>query len=73
MSSNGVVIVAAGSGKRMKMSTPKQFVLVSKKPVLVHSIEKFLAFDQEIEIVLVLSKDFLPTWEKVKNEYLPNV
>lgn len=68
---NGVVIVAAGKGLRMKTSLPKQFLLVRDKPILVHSIEKFLAFDPEIEVVLVLGKDDHDKWNQIKEKFLP--
>jgi len=36
------IIVAGGSGSRMKSVTPKQFALLAGKPVLLYSIEAFL-------------------------------
>jgi 2-C-methyl-D-erythritol 4-phosphate cytidylyltransferase len=38
----GVVILAGGTGSRMKASLPKQFLLLDRKPILHHSIELFL-------------------------------
>lgn len=73
MSSNGVVMVAAGKGQRMLRSTPKQFIPVAGKPILIHSIEKFLSFDPDIEIVLVLNQDFVSLWEDIHQEYLPDI
>lgn len=73
MSRNGVVIVAAGKGKRMNQPMPKQFIEVAGKPILVHSIEKFLAFDPTIEIVVVLNPDYLDIWKGIKKRYLPDV
>ncbi len=70
---NGVVIVAAGKGKRMNMSTPKQFMSVSGKPVIVHTIEKFLAFDKNIEMVVVLNKEHLTIWDEMKTTFFPEV
>lgn len=37
----GVVILAAGIGKRMNSTTPKQFLELLKKPILIHSLEVF--------------------------------
>ncbi len=73
MSGNGVVIVAAGRGQRMKTSLPKQFLHIAGKPVLVHSIEKFLSFDPDIEIVLVLNDTDRAEWQKISQEFLSEV
>ncbi|ADB37225.1 2-C-methyl-D-erythritol 4-phosphate cytidylyltransferase [Spirosoma linguale] len=37
------IIVAGGSGSRMKSDVPKQFLLLNGKPILQHTIEQFLA------------------------------
>jgi 2-C-methyl-D-erythritol 4-phosphate cytidylyltransferase len=48
------VIVAGGQGVRMGADRPKQFLEIAGKPILRHTIERFLAFDPQVEIVLVL-------------------
>ena len=53
------VIVAAGSGTRMGISTPKQFLLIHDKPLLWHSIEAFFDACPDITIILVLAADQL--------------
>ncbi len=52
------VIVAGGSGSRMKTTTPKQFLLLKGRPVLFHTIEVFLKAFSDLEIILVLPQDF---------------
>jgi 2-C-methyl-D-erythritol 4-phosphate cytidylyltransferase/2-C-methyl-D-erythritol 2,4-cyclodiphosphate synthase len=37
------LIVAAGSGERAGLGSPKQFVRVAGKPVLRHAVERLLA------------------------------
>ncbi|GAB3042911.1 2-C-methyl-D-erythritol 4-phosphate cytidylyltransferase [Spirosoma pulveris] len=37
------IIVAGGSGSRMKSEVPKQFLLLNGKPILQHTIEQFLS------------------------------
>lgn len=64
-----VVIVAGGSGKRMGAEIPKQFLILNDKPVLLHTIEKFYRFSNEIEIVLVLPKSQFDYWNKLAQEY----
>ena len=38
-----VIIVAGGSGQRMKSILPKQFIDLAGKPILMHTIHKFYA------------------------------
>jgi 2-C-methyl-D-erythritol 4-phosphate cytidylyltransferase len=64
-----VVIVAGGSGSRMGSDTPKQFMELSQKPILIHTINKFYRFDKNIEIVLVLPEDQIKHWETICTEH----
>ena len=48
------VIVAGGSGSRMKSSIPKQFLPINGKPVLSYTIETFLSAFDDLQIILVL-------------------
>lgn len=68
-----VIIVAAGKGKRMNVSTPKQFITLKDRPILVHTIQKFLSFDPTIKIYLVLNPDYIDFWLEVSRNFLsPN-
>jgi 2-C-methyl-D-erythritol 4-phosphate cytidylyltransferase len=58
-----VIIVAGGSGKRMGTEIPKQFLELSGKPVLMHTIQVFHNFDPEGKIILVLPKDQQQFWK----------
>jgi 2-C-methyl-D-erythritol 4-phosphate cytidylyltransferase len=51
------IIVAAGSGSRFNSETPKQFLEINGKPVVVHAIERFEAAPSVDAIILVLAKD----------------
>ncbi len=53
------VIVAGGAGKRMGAGLPKQFLLLNGKPLLYYSIDAFLQAIDDVEIILVLHKDFI--------------
>ena len=48
------VIVAGGMGVRMGADRPKQFLEIGGKPILRHTVERFLAFDPAMEIILVM-------------------
>lgn len=51
------IIVAAGSGSRFNSDTPKQFLEINGKPVIVHTIERFQSAPSVDSIVLVLASD----------------
>ncbi|HXB40850.1 MAG TPA: 2-C-methyl-D-erythritol 4-phosphate cytidylyltransferase [Bacteroidia bacterium] len=71
---NTVIIVAGGSGSRMKSETPKQFALLNSKPVIVHTIEKFLQFDSSLQIIVALRTDYALEFETIqKNFKLPGL
>lgn len=59
-------ILAGGSGSRMEGSKlPKQFLKIGDKPVLVHTVEAFLASGLVDRIVIALPKDWLDYGEQV--------
>ncbi|MEK6479201.1 2-C-methyl-D-erythritol 4-phosphate cytidylyltransferase [Catalinimonas sp. 4WD22] len=63
------VIVAGGSGSRMGLSTPKQFIMLHDKPILMHTINTFYQYDQQIHIVLVLPKQEISRWQQLCDEF----
>ena len=63
------LIVAGGSGSRMQSATPKQFLPVGGKPVLLHTLEAFHTYDPSISIVLVLPASQRDRWRELKEEY----
>jgi 2-C-methyl-D-erythritol 4-phosphate cytidylyltransferase len=63
MTKKYAIIVAGGSGSRMKASVPKQFLPLGNKPILVHTIEKFLQI-RDLSIILALPADAIAYWQK---------
>jgi 2-C-methyl-D-erythritol 4-phosphate cytidylyltransferase len=63
------VIVAGGSGQRMGVTLPKQFLLLRDKPLLCYSIEAFLDSFDDISIVLVLPKDHIHRGEEIIHQH----
>lgn len=57
------VVVAGGSGTRMKSELPKQFIELAGKPILMHTLEAF-HFD-DIQILLVLPSDQIDFWKEL--------
>lgn len=64
-----VIIVAGGSGSRMNSVIPKQFILLKGKPVLMHTIEKFVAAIPEISVVVVLAKQLNDDWKALCGQH----
>jgi 2-C-methyl-D-erythritol 4-phosphate cytidylyltransferase len=64
-----VIIVAGGTGSRLNTELPKQLMEIQHKPVIVYSIEKFLAFDKNIQVIISLHKDYFETFEKIRQQY----
>lgn len=65
-----VIIVAGGNGHRMNSLVPKQFMLLNKRPVLMHTIERFIEFNKNIEVVLVLPVEQFNLWKQLCSDYL---
>lgn len=63
------IIVAGGKGLRMGGELPKQFISVNGKPVLMRTLEAFVAADASVKIILVLPKDHQPFWQSLCREY----
>ena len=66
MMKTSVLIVAGGAGNRFKDTTPKQFLIIKEKPLLMHTIERFSHLH---EIYIVLPKNHVPLWEKLCINY----
>ena len=54
---NGVVIVAAGSGSRMKRDINKQFIKLDGKEIIAYTIEKFYKSEDIDDIVIVIKEN----------------
>ncbi|MFH1784510.1 MAG: 2-C-methyl-D-erythritol 4-phosphate cytidylyltransferase [bacterium] len=53
------IIVAAGKGRRMNSSKPKQFLRIGNKPILAHTIDVFETSPVVSEIILVVGSPML--------------
>jgi len=56
------LIVAGGKGTRIKSKIPKQFLPLAGKPVLMHTLEAFYRYSENIKVVLVLPEDDMQIW-----------
>lgn len=63
------IIVAGGSGRRMKSAIPKQFLPLEGKPVIMHAIEQFHSFDGSAVIIVVLPAGHHSLWRSLIKEH----
>ncbi|MBI9036536.1 MAG: 2-C-methyl-D-erythritol 4-phosphate cytidylyltransferase [Bacteroidales bacterium] len=64
-----LIIVAGGIGKRFDSKTPKQFLNIAGRPLLMHTILGFYNYSKEIEIFLVLPQEYFEFWKNLCFEY----
>ena len=64
-----IIIVAGGKGLRMGGDIPKQFLPVGGKPILMRTIDRFLQYDEKMQVVLVLPESQQDYWRTLCDEY----
>lgn len=64
-----VIIVAGGKGLRMGSDIPKQFLPINGKPILMHTIERFRAYSDQLQIILVLPHEQQEYWRELCQLY----
>jgi len=69
MSKTCAIIPAAGRGVRMGNAKPKQFLELSGRPILLHTLETFSRVDFLSGILLVVPKDFCSEAESLVSRY----
>lgn len=72
MAQEHIIIVAGGTGKRIKGNIPKQFIEVNNKPLIVYTIEKFLAYNPGIKMYVVVHKDYLQHLNDLLKKHFPD-
>ena len=65
----GVVIVAGGTGRRMGSDIPKQFLSLCGKPILVHTLQRFLEALPDAQVVIALPEQEIIRWKSISEEY----
>lgn len=64
-----MIIVAGGKGLRMGSDIPKQFLPIGGKPVLMRTLERFRAYSEDLQIILVLPEAQQDYWHQLCEEY----
>lgn len=60
-----LIVSAGGIGRRMGAGQPKQFLQLGGKPILLRTLERFVAACPDIHIVTVLPQDWMEYWKQV--------
>ena len=64
-----VIIVAGGKGLRMGSDIPKQFLPIGGKPILMRTLERFRAYSEALQIILVLPEAQQDYWQELCKQY----
>lgn len=64
-----VIIVAGGKGLRMGGDIPKQFLPIGGRPVLMHTIDRFKQYDENLQVILVLPAEQQEYWHELCQQY----
>jgi D-ribitol-5-phosphate cytidylyltransferase len=66
-------ILAGGSGSRMgNINMPKQFLALNNRPIIIHTIEKFLLNDRFDKIIIVSPKDWINHTKDIIKKHIGN-
>ena len=63
-------ILAGGKGSRMGVDKPKQFLMLGEKPIIVHTIEKFLICEKIEEVYVGVHPDWVDYTEDLIKKYI---
>lgn len=67
------VILAGGIGTRMgNVEKPKQFMEIAGKPIIVHTIEKFVVHPAFDAVIVLSPKQWLNHTQDIIRKYIPN-
>ena len=68
-----VAILAGGIGSRMgSTDTPKQFLNLGDKPILIHTLEKFIIMDEIDEVIVLTPQTFINHTKHLIEDYSLN-
>jgi len=67
------VVVAGGSGKRMKNDVPKQFIIINNFPILYYTLKNIHTSCPEAKIIVVLPLIHIEFWKQLCVNYNINI
>jgi 2-C-methyl-D-erythritol 4-phosphate cytidylyltransferase len=60
-----LIIAASGEGSRMGLDTPKQFIEIDAKPIIVITLEAFKPFVETKNTIVVIAKSHQNYWNEI--------
>ena len=63
-------ILAGGTGSRMGLDKPKQFLMLGDKPIIIHTIEKFLLCNKIDHVYVGIHPDWIDYTQDLINKYI---
>ena len=66
------LVLAGGIGSRMGADLPKQYIEVSNKPIIIHTIEAFLSCPQIDGIFVMTPSEWITYTQDIIKKYIPN-
>ena len=68
-----VVILAGGIGSRMgSVEKPKQFINIGGKPIIIHTVEKFMMISRFEKIIVLCPEDWIEYTDEIISKYIKN-
>jgi 2-C-methyl-D-erythritol 4-phosphate cytidylyltransferase len=67
------IIVAGGTGTRMKNALPKQFLPLHGKPLMYYCIDAFVKTFPDIKLILVLHKNYITNMHSVLQHFADRI
>ena len=64
-----LIIAAGGTSTRMGKETPKQYLEINGKPLIIRTLEIFKPFIEIKKMLVVISKDHQTYWSEIVNHY----
>lgn len=64
------VVVAGGIGTRMGSDKPKQFLTIGDKPVIVHTVEKFVICNDFAKVIVLTPADWIEYTRDIMKKHL---
>ena len=63
-------ILAGGTGTRMGIDKPKQFLMLGEKPIIIHTIEKFLLCEKIDQVYVGIHPDWIDHAQDLIEKYI---
>ena len=64
-----LVLLSGGVGKRMHMVTPKQYMLLAGKPVIMHILERIDQLSELVEVIVVCADEYVSSIRLMLSQY----